>query len=79
MDRDGRFVPNLKKEDFRVWEDGIEQQVAFFSSVDKPFSLVLMLDTSNSTRFRLEDIQEAAITFVNQTPSGRSSDGSFVR
>ncbi|HZE73049.1 MAG TPA: VWA domain-containing protein [Pyrinomonadaceae bacterium] len=66
MDRDGRFVPNLKKEDFRVWEDGIEQQVAFFSSVDKPFSLVLMLDTSNSTRFRLEDIQEAAITFVNQ-------------
>jgi len=66
MDRDGRYVPNLQKSDFRIWEDGIEQQVAFFSSVDKPFSLVLMIDTSNSTRFRLEDIQEAAITFVNQ-------------
>ncbi|HLO01348.1 MAG TPA: VWA domain-containing protein [Pyrinomonadaceae bacterium] len=66
MDRDGRYIPNLRKEDFRLWEDGVEQSVAFFSSVDKPFSVVLMLDTSGSTRFRLEDIQDAAITFVNQ-------------
>jgi Ca-activated chloride channel family protein len=66
MDRDGRYVPNLRKEDFRLWEDGLEQQVAFFSSVDKPFSVVLMLDTSGSTRFRLEGIQEAAIAFTNQ-------------
>jgi VWFA-related protein len=66
MDRDGRFVPNLQKEDFRIWEDGTEQEVAFFQSVDKPFSVVLMLDTSPSTQFRLEDIQDAAISFVNQ-------------
>jgi VWFA-related protein len=66
MDRDGRYVPNLRKEDFRLWEDGVEQDVAFFSSVDKPFSVVLMLDTSPSTQFRLEDIEEAAISFVNQ-------------
>jgi VWFA-related protein len=66
MDRDGRYVPNLRKEDFRLWEDGVEQEVAFFSSVDKPFSVVLMLDTSPSTQFRLEDIQDAAIAFVNQ-------------
>jgi len=66
MDRDGRYVPNLQKEDFRIWEDGVEQQVGFFASVDKPFSVVLMLDTSPSTQFRLEDIQDAAISFVNQ-------------
>jgi len=66
MDRDGRYIPNLRKEDFRLWEDGVEQTVAVFSSVDKPFSVVLMLDTSGSTRFRLDDIQDAAITFVNQ-------------
>ena len=65
-DRDGRYIPNLRKEDFRLWEDGVEQPVAFFSSVDKPFSVVLMLDTSGSTRFRLDEIQDAAITFVNQ-------------
>ncbi|HEY8412835.1 MAG TPA: hypothetical protein VIK76_15585, partial [Pyrinomonadaceae bacterium] len=57
MDRDGRYVPNLLKDDFRIWEDDVEQEVAFFQSVDKPFSVVLMLDTSPSTQFRLEDIQ----------------------
>ena len=66
MDRDGRYVPNLQKDDFRIWEDGVEQEVAFFQSVDKPFSVVLMLDTSPSTEFRLEDIQDAAISFVNE-------------
>lgn len=66
MDRDGRYVPNLHKEDFRLWEDGTEQQVAFFSSVDKPFSVVLMIDTSGSTRMRLEAMQDAAIAFTNQ-------------
>jgi Ca-activated chloride channel family protein len=66
MDRAGRYVPNLNKQDFRIWEDGVEQEVAFFSSADKPFSVVLMIDTSGSTRFRLEDIQDAAINFVNQ-------------
>src|ERR1044072_4064451 len=35
MDRDGRYVPNLQKEEFRIWEDGEEQEVAFFQSVDK--------------------------------------------
>ncbi len=66
MDRDGRYIPNLQKDDFRIWEDGVEQDVAFFASVDKPFSVVLMIDTSPSTQFRLEEIQDAAISFVNQ-------------
>lgn len=65
-DRNGRYIPNLAKEDFRLWEDGVEQDVAFFASVDKPFSVVLMIDTSGSTRFRIQDIQDAAIAFVNQ-------------
>ena len=66
MDRDGKYIPNLSKNDFRLWEDGVEQDVAFFASVEKPFSVALVLDTSGSTRFRLEDMQDAAITFVNQ-------------
>lgn len=65
-DRDGKYIPNLSKTDFRLWEDGVEQQVAFFASVEKPFSVVLLLDTSGSTRFKIEDIQDAAIAFVNQ-------------
>jgi VWFA-related protein len=66
MDRNGKYVPNLRKEDFRIFEDGAEQQVAYFASVEKPFTVVLMIDTSGSTRFRLEEIQDAAIAFVNQ-------------
>ena len=31
MDRDGKYIPNLRKEDFRIWEDGVEQQVAYFA------------------------------------------------
>ena len=69
MDRDGRYIPNLQKEEFRIWEDNVEQDVAFFQSVDKAFSVVLMLDTSPSTKFRLDEIQDAAISFINQLRS----------
>jgi Ca-activated chloride channel family protein len=66
MDRDGKYIPNLRKEDFRIWEDGVEQQVAYFASTEKPFTVALMLDTSGSTKFKLAEIQDAAIAFVDQ-------------
>jgi VWFA-related protein len=66
MDRDGKYIPNLAKEDFRVWEDGVEQRVAYFASTEKPFTVALVIDTSASTRYKLEEIQDAAIAFVNQ-------------
>ena len=66
MDRNGRYVPNLRKEDFRIWDDGVEQQVAYFASTEQPFTVVLMIDTSGSTHFKLEEMQDAAIDFVNQ-------------
>src|SRR5713226_6890172 len=66
MDRDGKYIPNLRKEDFRIWEDGVEQQVAYFASTEKPFTVALLIDTSGSTRFKLQEIQDAAIAFVNQ-------------
>lgn len=66
MDRNGKFIPNLRKEDFHIWENGVEQQVAYFASVDKPFTVALVIDTSGSTKNRLMEIQDAAITFVNQ-------------
>ena len=66
MDRDGKFIPNLSQSDFHIWEDGVEQRVAYFASTEKPFTVALMIDTSGSTRFKLEEIQDAAISFVNQ-------------
>jgi Ca-activated chloride channel homolog len=66
MDRDGKYIPDLTKDDFRVWEDGVEQKVAYFASTEKPFTVALLIDTSGSTRFRLDQIQESAIAFVEQ-------------
>jgi VWFA-related protein len=66
MDRDGRYVTDLRKEDFRVYENGVEQQVAYFATVDRPFTVVLTLDTSASTWSKLSQIKEAALAFVEQ-------------
>jgi VWFA-related protein len=66
MDRSGKYIPNLSREDFHIFEEGVEQRVAYFATVDQPFTVALVIDTSGSTDFRLEDIQEAAIAFVNQ-------------
>ena len=65
MDRNGRYIPNLKQEDFRIFEDGVEQKVAYFASVERPFTVALMLDVSGSTQSQLSEIREAANTFVS--------------
>src|SRR5215470_15831541 len=66
IDRDGKFVPYLKKRDFRLYEDGVEQDIESLTSVEAPFHVVLVLDTSNSTLFKLNDIQDAASAFIKQ-------------
>lgn len=66
MDNQGRFIPNLKKSDFRLYEDGVEQEIESFGSVEVPFNVVLLMDTSGSTEEKLAEIQQAAVTFVEQ-------------
>jgi VWFA-related protein len=66
LDRQGRFIANLKREDFRVFENGVEQSLAYFEPAEKPFTVALLLDTSASTHFHLWEIKEAAIAFAKQ-------------
>jgi VWFA-related protein len=66
LDRDGRFISGLQQKDFKIFEDGVEQRLDFFQSVEQPFTVVLLIDVSPSTQFKIEEIQNAAITFVNQ-------------
>ncbi len=66
MDRNGRYIANLRKDDFRVYEDGVEQSVAYFGSVEKPFTVALLLDVSGSTQYQLAQIRDAANTFVSR-------------
>src|SRR5205807_870045 len=66
LDRQGRFVPNLRREDFSVLENGVEQPIAYFEPAEKPFTVALLLDTSASTHFHLSEIKEAAIPSAKQ-------------
>jgi len=66
LDRDGRFVSSLKQSDFQIFENNAEQKIEYFASVEQPFTVVLMIDVSPSTKFQIEEIQDAAIAFVNQ-------------
>ncbi|MBD0369956.1 MAG: VWA domain-containing protein [Pyrinomonadaceae bacterium] len=65
-DRQGRFIYDLSKEDFSVYENDVRQETAFFESIETPFTVILMLDTSSSTWLKHEKIKDAAIAFVNQ-------------
>lgn len=66
FDRDGLYIPGLKQEDFKIFEDGKEQKIAYFGTTDKPFTVILLLDTSPSTEYKIEEIQAAAKAFVDQ-------------
>jgi VWFA-related protein len=65
-DRSGRYIPQLDKDDFILYEDGTKQEVAFFGDERVPFNVALLLDVSPSVQGYLEDIQDAAIEFVRQ-------------
>ena len=66
LDRDGRFVSGLQQRDFKVFENGVEQKLEYFASVEKPFTVILLIDVSPSTQYKIDEIQDAAIAFVDQ-------------
>jgi len=66
FDRNGLYIPNLRQSDFKIFEDGKEQEIAYFGTTDKPFTVVLLIDVSPSTAYRIEEIQRAATAFVDQ-------------
>ena len=65
-DAAGRYLTWLTKENFRIYEDRVEQRITHFSPVDAPFSVGLLLDTSYSTVNRLAQIQDEAVRFIDQ-------------
>jgi Ca-activated chloride channel homolog len=65
-ERSGVYVGDLQQSDFKIFEDGKEQEIAYFGTSQQPFSVILLIDTSPSTSFKIEEIQAAAIAFVDQ-------------
>lgn len=68
VDREKRFITNLKKEDLRVLENGVPQEVSIFErETDLPLSLALLIDTSKSEERTLPDEKAAASAFLDAT------------
>jgi Ca-activated chloride channel family protein len=62
----GRYITDLAAEDFNVFEDGVKQDVTFFTRTNLPIALALLLDTSASMENKLPTAQEAAIGFARR-------------
>lgn len=62
----GKYVTDLTADDFNVFEDGVKQDVTFFTRTNLPIALALLIDTSASMENRLPTAQEAAVGFVRR-------------
>ena len=65
-DRDNRYVPDLKVDAFRLFDNQAEQKISYFDTGEEPLNVVLMLDTSLSTSGMLDDIKKAAREFIKE-------------
>ena len=69
-DSSGRPLSGLKPENFRIVEDGQPQTIANFGTVETPFEIALLLDTSGSTRDDVALIRSAATSFIEALRPG---------
>jgi Ca-activated chloride channel homolog len=78
LDRSGRFIGGLQKDDFKVFDEGVEQEITHFSTEKDPFTVALVIDMSYSSKFKISEIQSAAISFIDQLgPNDKVSVVSF--
>ena len=74
-DRKGGFVSGLRKENFRVFEDGVPQEIRVFQHEDVPVAVGLIVDNSGSMGRKRKDVTAAALAFVR---SSNPQDEMFV-
>ena len=63
-DLKGRLVAGLERQNFRIWEDDVEQRVEYFSLEDMPLSVGLVFDTTGSMADKLSVARNAALAFL---------------
>ena len=63
-DKGGRTITDIKQDEVKIFENGEERDIAYFSDIEQPFTVALVLDMSYSSVFKLKDIQDAAKKFV---------------
>jgi Ca-activated chloride channel homolog len=66
FDRNGLYIGGLDQHNFKIFEDGVEQEIAYFGTTERPFTVAVVIDVSPSTAYKIEEIQAAAKAFVDQ-------------
>jgi len=66
IDPNGRAIKSLKPDDFTIYEDGVRQKIAHFAATEEPFTLLLLLDLSGSTRDDISLMKRAARNFLGE-------------
>jgi Ca-activated chloride channel family protein len=64
-DNVNRFVLGLQKQDFQLFEDGVEQDISLFSGEDAPLSVGVLFDKSASMSYKLGSSRDAATQLLN--------------
>jgi Ca-activated chloride channel family protein len=64
VDKNGKLVTNLPRNAFRVYEDGVEQQMKIFKREDVPVSMGMVIDNSGSMRDKRRKVEDAALALV---------------
>jgi Ca-activated chloride channel family protein len=78
LDKDGRLVPDLAREDFTLLDNGKPQELIFFQNDVQPFTVVVMMDFSFSMNANLKLLKAAAEQFVLRLlPADRAQVGAF--
>lgn len=66
LDRTGKYNSTLRREDFRIFENDIEQQIELFETVDQSVTVLILLERTGSRQFQLPVLVNAANAFVRQ-------------
>ncbi len=64
FDNKDRFISGLQKEDFNLYEDGALQEISYFSQVDAPITIGIVIDLSASMQGNMEQVNRAAQAFI---------------
>jgi len=66
LEKNHQFVPGLKPENFRVYEDGVEQKVIGFKRVEAPITALLLCEFAANSYYFIYDMKNAAWAFAQQ-------------
>jgi len=74
FDEKGAVATNLKRDDFRLLDDGVVQQIQYFGRERVPVSFVILVDLSSSMTHKIPFVQEAALSLLDERQEDRNQD-----